>query len=254
MRKWRNIAAGICFALAILLIANHVFDLQGRFNEWRYLPKEPVITSEIQNTSEQQKATTPKADDPQLLELRRWQSANAETVGWIDIPGCLAQPVVQGVNNEFYLDHDATGALNRNGACFLDYEVSDAKTDNRVIYGHNMENGTAFSNLAAYLDGQYAKEHAVLSYTTEKGKFRGDVVAVFLMNLQDEGQFVPYHTYLQWNQDMNAAKYLDVLKKVTVHRLGDVKPTDRLITLSTCDNRQADARIVVIAKLTPDQA
>lgn len=250
MRKWRNIAAGICFALAVLLIANHVFDLQGRFNEWRYLPKAPAEVS----SALAPESAAPAADDPRIVELRRWQGANDEVVGWIDIPDCLAQPVVQGKNNEFYLDHDATRAYNRNGGCFLDYEVPEREADNLVVYGHNMENAQAFSNLNSYMNKAYAEAHKTLSYTNGKEDFAGEVVAVVLMNLQDERQYVPFNTHLRWDKEMNARRYLDELEKVTLFRLGEVKKGDRLLTMSTCDNRQADARILVIAKLTPQAA
>ena len=80
-------------------------------------------------------------------------------VAWIQIPGIgLDYPVVQGEDNEYYLYHTFQKENNKAGSIFLDYRNHDDFTDRRVIlYGHNMKDGSMFSNLKQYQDSVFRK-------------------------------------------------------------------------------------------------
>ena len=68
-------------------------------------------------------------------------------------------PVVQGEDNEYYLHHTFRKEANKAGSIFLDHRNRADFTEQRVIiYGHNMKDGSMFSNLKKYQDKTFRKE------------------------------------------------------------------------------------------------
>ena len=89
------------------------------------------------------------------------QSAGSTSTSWLYIPGTqIDYPLVQGPNNDYYLDTDAFGNKSKAGAIFINFanspDMSDAKT---VIFGHNMQDGTMFTDLHKYANEDYGKVH-----------------------------------------------------------------------------------------------
>lgn len=67
--------------------------------------------------------------------------------------------MVQGEDNEHYLHYTFDGKANKAGSIFLDYRNRADFTDSKVIlYGHNMKDGSMFSNLKKYQDAGFRKE------------------------------------------------------------------------------------------------
>ena len=96
---------------------------------------------------------------------------NGDIVAWIQIPGIgVDYPVVQGKDNEHYLHYTFDGKANKAGSIFLDYRNRADFTDSKVIlYGHNMKDGSMFSNLKKYQDAGFRKEQGrVFIYLPEK--------------------------------------------------------------------------------------
>jgi len=93
------------------------------------------------------------------IDFEGLRKINEDLVAWIQIPGIgLDYPVVQGEDNEYYLYHTFQKENNKAGSIFLDYRNHDDFTDRRVIlYGHNMKDGSMFSNLKQYQDSVFRK-------------------------------------------------------------------------------------------------
>lgn len=88
------------------------------------------------------------------------RAINGDIVAWIQIPGIgVDYPVVQGKDNEHYLHYTFDGKANKAGSIFLDYRNRADFTDSKVIlYGHNMKDGSMFSNLKKYRDADFRTE------------------------------------------------------------------------------------------------
>ncbi len=78
--------------------------------------------------------------------------------------------MVQGKDNEHYLHYTFDRNANKAGSIFLDYRNRADFTDRKVIlYGHNMKDGSMFSNLKKYQDAGFRKEQGrVFIYLPEK--------------------------------------------------------------------------------------
>lgn len=81
-------------------------------------------------------------------------SINSEGIGYLYMPSLSVRlPMVQGTDNDFYLTRTFDKSYNGNGCLFEDYRINGGLSSSHVIiYGHNMNNGAMFGNLAMYKD------------------------------------------------------------------------------------------------------
>ena len=153
------ILAGILFfgsVGAIVRICMSYREGEQVYEELEEYIREPESSKEpeVEKSSEENSAFTFLQVDFESL-----QSINPEVIAWIQIPGIgVDYPVVQGEDNEYYLYHTFQKENNKAGSIFLDYRNHDDFTDRRVIlYGHNMKDGSMFSNLKQYQDSVFRK-------------------------------------------------------------------------------------------------
>lgn len=87
-----------------------------------------------------------------LVDFEALRQQNPDTVGWVQIPNTpVNYPVCQASDNETYLERTFLGQYNLAGTIFMDYRSSALLDDwNTVIYGHHLQNGEMFAQVAAY--------------------------------------------------------------------------------------------------------
>lgn len=101
---------------------------------------------------------TEKADSPTYDEL---QKINPDVCAWIDIYGTgIDYPVVQGENNDDYMNKTVTGDFALGGSIFLDHtNAKDFSDFNTIIYGHHMEKHEMFGDLDLFEEKEFFNEH-----------------------------------------------------------------------------------------------
>lgn len=82
---------------------------------------------------------------------------NQDAVGYLQIPALnILLPVVQGTDNDYYLNHAITGESSNNGTLFIDCRnLEGIESQNVIIYGHNMKNGAMFGILKRYENAEF---------------------------------------------------------------------------------------------------
>ena len=102
-------------------------------------------------------------------------------VGWIQIPGTeIDYPLMQGKDNDFYLNNNWRGAKEYVGSIFLEYRNDPDMTDfNTIVYGHNMANGSMFGSLHRYQYDAYPEEHPYVYIVTDAGVLRYEVFSTY---------------------------------------------------------------------------
>ena len=124
-----------------------------------YLKEELIATAAATSYTEvAEKAVSPERDSVNFSVVH---SAGSTATSWIYIPGTkIDYPLVQGPDNDLYLDTDAYGNKSTAGAIFINFanaaDMSDAKT---VIFGHNMSDETMFTDLHKYSDEDFGQIH-----------------------------------------------------------------------------------------------
>lgn len=117
------------------------------------------------------KELTIEAFQKGTIDFETLRDINPDIVGWIKIPGTkIDYPVVQGKDNEEYLHKTFSKKQNRSGSVFLDVNCKkDFSSDNSVIYGHHMKDGSMFAELVKFRDPVFVKRHKrILLYLPEK--------------------------------------------------------------------------------------
>ena len=113
-------------------------------------------------------------------------SENANCIGWLSIDGTsISYPVMYTPSEpQKYLRRSFYGQYSQSGVPFLDGRCS---TDggNLIIYGHNMKNGTMFSDLKKYLNTDFLNAHRTVRLETADGVFLFTVTEVRRTNTAD---------------------------------------------------------------------
>ncbi len=225
---------------AIMLIRQQMDYRKGRsdYNE---------ALSMAQNTTDSQEegakkdpvffeAEVEEARDPVIAEMEElnWkilQQTNPDVIGWIRIPGTVVDyPILHTDNNWFYLDKTWKKEYSSVGSIFLETQNrADLTQFNTILYGHNMRDGSMFSNLKDYQDLEYCRAHPSIYIAVDGQVRRYDVFSVY-----EAAVWEP--TYgLEITKEKHRQEYLDHAQAKSIVDLG-VTPTidDSFLTLSTC--------------------
>lgn len=213
---------------------------------------QPTQTTQVPAAEAEQEAETPTetAETSVIVDFDALQAISSQGVGWImSDDGIINYPVMQGTDNDYYLTHLADGTYNSNGSIFVDFRnAADFSDRNTIVYGHNMRNGTMFASLNRYSDWNYRSQHPELLLITPDGSFSlqvfgGCVVPgnsdLYQLSFRDDEEFLTYVEKIRIMSDFSA----DV----------QVRPEDRIVTLSTCSYNYEDARYLLFCKLIPMQ-
>lgn len=113
-------------------------------------------------------------------------SENADCIGWLSIDGTsISYPVMYTPSEpQKYLRRSFYGQYSQSGVPFLDGRCSTVG-GNLIIYGHNMKNGTMFSDLKKYLNTDFLNSHRTVRLETADGVFLFTVTEVRRTNTAD---------------------------------------------------------------------
>lgn len=187
-----------------------------------------------------------------LPEYEIIHQKNQKLIGWVKIDDTIIDyPVMQTVNNEYYLDHNFNQEEDKNGCIFLDYQCDVVKgCDNMILYGHHMKSGKMFGTLNKYSEEAYYEEHPVIQFDTiyEKGKYQ--VMYVFRSKVYSEEDVTfKYYQFINAASEMEFNSYLNEMAELSLYDTGvTASYGDKLLTLSTCDYQEKKGRFVVVAK------
>ena len=190
---------------------------------------------------------------PEVLdEYAGLYAENSDTIGWLKIDGMTIDYVVMQAPDEInkYLRHDFYGKDSTRGCLFVDEYCDIFNSDNIIIYGHNMNDGSMFGTLDSYADESFYAEHKIIRFDTIYEKHSYEVVAAISTSIpaKDEDVF-RYYEYTSSNDEETFLDYADFIEKNKLYDTGvEINPGDKLLTLSTCAYHTTDGRFVVVAR------
>ena len=191
----------------------------------------------------------PTADAEQMDNPIDFDSLTAQypdIYAWIRIPGTKVDyPIVQREgDNGYYLNHTIDGRKRTEGSIYTeDYNSKDFEDANTVIYGHNMKNGSMFKTLHKYKDKQFLLDNSEIYIYQKDRVLKYKIFAAYIydnrhlmlsFDFEDENIFRNYLNNVLTKRDISSNINTDV--GVTVD--------DRIITLSTCNNNDAQRYLV----------
>lgn len=178
---------------------------------------------------------------------------NSDMVGWIQIEGTnIDYPVMQTPSDPtYYLKHDFEKNYTDYGCPFMQADCDvQAPSDNAIIYGHNMKDGSMFADLAKYRSKDFWQAHKTVWFDTVLGSCAYEIFAVIHTTVQaDDADAFPFYWFVDAAAPEDFADYVSACKARALYDTGiSAKYGDKLLTLSTCDNIADDGRLLVIAK------
>lgn len=172
-------------------------------------------TESVPNDITETKVTEPEVHTRNLTPLFE---KNSECIGWIYIEETnVNYPVMHTPENpQKYLRKNFDGEYSQSGVPFLDARCS-VDDGTAIIYGHNMKNGTQFSDLKKYLDADFRNSHQTIEFQTEVG--------------------IRFYTVV------------DVIKTDIYNNIyNQIHSDDNTLILSTCYGSAKSGRLLIIAK------
>ena len=217
-------------------------------NSLEMTPPDISINQNNNDITNQQPIITNKIDINFLnVNLNYYSQKNSETVAWIQINGTkINYPVVQHSDNDFYLEHDIYKRNTKNGWIFGDYRNNfENFNNNTIIYGHNLINGTMFGTLPKLLNKNWFSNpnNHYIKLSTKNTNTVWQIFSVY--------KITPTTDYLQtrFNSTIIYQNFLNTLKNRSEYNFNlDLNYSDKIITLSTCDNT-GTKRVAIHAKL-----
>ena len=159
---------------------------------------------------------------------------NSQVAAWITIPGAdISYPVVQGTDDEYYLNHNFRKAEDLFGCIFLEHNnKKDLTGSHSIIYGHNMEGNMMFANLNRYEQPEFLKSCPEIEILTPERKFLYKIFSVEQASSQSAA--------FEYGYELSSPAYklqLTELKNNSMYDTG-IEPEESapVVTLVTCNS------------------
>jgi len=189
-----------------------------------------------------------------LPNMEALYDQNRDLVAWLNIPDVIDLPVVYR-DNDYYLKRDFYKQANDAGTIFLDeHHPFRERTQNLLLHGHNMKDGTMFGRLTQYLtDGTYIKNHPFINFSTLWRQEQYVIFAVLDVSLDPTSEdFFNYFSYSTFSSDEEFSFFTRELQLRSEYAIPiDVQPSDALLMLSTC--LEEDRLVIAARRIRQDE-
>ena len=212
----------------------------------RDLPDDILSTdTESEEISDTDTEDNGLAENPVNFENLR--AINSDIYAWISIPGCdIEYPIIQPTMEDdlYYLRRNIYREYEYSGTIFTEKNNTKSFEDpNTLIYGHNMLDGTMFSNLLNFRDENYFNEHEYIYIYTPGMKFTYRIFAAYQYDkrhILNSFDFSDEEVFAQYLKDAQNPKSM-----ISNTREVEMTTEDKIITLSTCTGANWDYRYLV---------
>lgn len=255
VKKWVKVLAGVlagCVLLVALAVGGFLLHNQNAEAELEALAAQ-VTTAAIEEkitaeTTMPEEETRPPEILPQYAQLA---AQNPEMVGWIRIEDTkLNYPVMHTPEDpEKYLHLSFKEKYSYPGLPFIDAKCT-MDSDNLLIYGHNMPNGTMFRSLLQYKKEDYWKKHPTICFDTLYEEQEYEVLAAFYDRVYYKTEDVfKFYQFIDAEDEQDFDNAIAQFKSKALYDTGITAAYgDKLITLVTCAYHTDNGRFVVVAR------
>ena len=184
-----------------------------------------------------QESVTEKKD--RTINVEKLKRENKDCIGYLEVPGTsISYPIMQTRDNpNYYLNHDFDKNYSFYGTTYLSAYCDLKKSDNLIIYGHNINGGKMFGALEQYKDKDFFDRHRKIYFTADRRR-EYEVFAVMSVNVKK-------FKYWKFIMARDEKYYNEFVEKVLEHSLWSteekLKHGEQMLMLSTCDNGKGDA-------------
>ena len=250
----RKIYIIISVVLAAVLAVSTIFIIRNKMESAKQNEVYDNIAEIVEEEpDEENEGITYSEDKDYLAEYYELYQQNNDMVGWIKVEDTnINYPVMQSIDEpNFYLKHKFDKTYSVYGCPYVQENCDVQKpSDNIIIYGHHMNDGSMFTGLMKFTDKSFWENHKTIEFDTLTDQNQYEVIAVFktVVYTDSEDSF----KYYEFTDAENAEEFDEYVAKCKELSLYDTGVTaeygDKLISLSTCEYSHNNGRLVVVAK------
>lgn len=167
----------------------------------------------------------------EVIDELREEYNNNDVVGILEINDTdYIVPIMQGKDNDYYLNHTPDGKSNFMGSIYLDYRVNIDSDKKLLIYGHNSSRvEMPFAILEEFYDKDYYDNHKYMEITTSTTKKKYEIFSVHV----ETSDFS--YMNINFENDKEYLSHLQILKDRSMYDTGvQVTKGDEVLILQTC--------------------
>ncbi|MDO4509384.1 MAG: class B sortase [Lachnospiraceae bacterium] len=196
----------------------------------------PIELEEAEERKEL-KSNENREDFPEMeVDFKALREKNPDTVGWLYVGSCgISYPIVQGEDNDYYMNHTFEGTVNSSGAIIMDYRDDKYLKDwNTFIYGHNMKNGSMFGSLKKLLNDETLYDSDPYIYVYLPGYIYRYKIFSYYKDMPESKMYWTADTLQEYRQ------YIRDALSLSVRDLGvETSEENNMVTLVTCSGSGA---------------
>lgn len=243
------IATSAFFIISHYTEQNRARDLYKRIVDIVENPTEPTDDKSSDNNGNSRRI------HPKILSISGYTKLkvkNSDMVGWIKIDGTrINYPVMHTPSKpDFYLYRAFDKSYSIYGCPYLQDNCNLYRpSDNFIIYGHHMNDGSMFSDLVKYASKVFYNSHKIIHFDTLNQKNDYEVIAAFATSTNDSKAY-RYYDFVNAYGSEDYDSFIKNIKKLSYYDTGKTAEFgEKLLTLSTCEYTHNNGRMVVVAKL-----
>lgn len=214
-----------------------------------------ILFKNLKEYNENNKATDElieesiKIDEETQEKIIDWnylKSINEDIIGWIEIEDTnINYPILKDNDNLYYLKHTFDKKYNSNGSIFTT-NLNPFEDEETIIYGHNMKNGSMFSNLGNYLNKEFLYSHLKFKIYTPNCNYEATVFSAYSIGVTTESNNI---------KSLNFEEKIRYYKNAGKYKIESNENISKIVKLSTCSYINArtaptDQRYYIVASIS----
>ena len=176
--KCKNVSIILLIFILTIVFCISCYILLKDLKEYKESDKstEKLIEESIEIKEETQKRS---------IDWEYLKSINKDIIAWIEIENTKIDYPILKDKDVYYLKHTFDKKYNSNGSIFTtnSYPFEDKET---IVYGHNMKNGSMFSDLGKYLNKDFLNSHFNFKIYTPTCNYEARIFSVYSIGVETE--------------------------------------------------------------------
>lgn len=197
----------------------------------------------------------PSIEAPEIqAEIAELMLQNSDAVGLLHFEGDRTLYVCQTTDNSYYMTHRFDGSEDPAGMIYMDYRNSLwPRSDNLILYGHNMRDGSRFGTLKRFEKKDYILQYPIFQLVEKYETVDYVPFAVFHTTvIADDETYYPFDR-TDFADETEFYQYVQDVKSRSVLNIPiEVEYGDKLLTLATCHSGLERGRLVIVCREVKD--
>ena len=235
--KCKNVSIILLIFILTIVFCISCYILLKDFKEYKESDKSTEKL--IEETIEIKEETQERSIDWEYLK-----SINKDIIAWIEIENTKIDYPILKDKDVYYLKHTFDKKYNSNGSIFTtnSYPFEDKET---IVYGHNMKNGSMFSDLGKYLNKDFLNSHFNFKIYTPTCNYEARIFSVYSIGVETESNNI---------KSLIFEDRIEYYKKASEYNIETDSNIKKIVKLSTCSYLNAtttptDQRYYIVANL-----